>query len=114
MPADAVALKQIGLSTIPKNIPAMALSLDLYRAKLIKKILQAASQDGVKRLITMAIKSLEHHKLNGHIVARFLEKTLAQLELLDPMKKSAQQWSNIQMARIQLNRIINQIKLPVV
>lgn len=92
----------------------MSLSLDSYRAKLINKILQAASQEDVKRFIAMAIKSLEQHKLNGHIVTRFLEKTTTQLELLDPMEKSAQEWSNIQMARILLKRIINQAKSPAV
>lgn len=92
----------------------MALSLDLYRAELINKVLLATSQEEVKKLIATAVQSLEQHKLNGHIITRFLEKTLDQLELLDPMEKSASQWSNIRMARIFLNRRINQARSPAV
>ena len=85
----------------------MSLSLDSYRTKLIDKILMAASQEDVKRFIAVALKSLEQHNLNGHIITRFAEKTAAELELFNPMKKHAQQWSNIQMAKILFNRIVN-------
>ncbi|MBK8310875.1 MAG: hypothetical protein IPL04_08240 [Chitinophagaceae bacterium] len=52
----------------------MTLSLTEYRTKLIAKIMLASSQDEVKRYIDTAVKSLEQHKLNGHIVTRFTEK----------------------------------------
>lgn len=89
----------------------MPLSLDEYRCKLINKILFAGSRDEVKRFCDAAMKGLEHHKVNGHIVVRFVEKVISELEKFNPMKKDALQWSNIQMARIQFNRIKQQINV---
>lgn len=91
----------------------MSLSLDEYRCKLINKILFADSQQEVARYCDAAMNGLEHHKVNGHIVARFVEKVISELELFDPMNKDAQQWSNIQMARILFNRIKQKINTPV-
>lgn len=92
----------------------MLLSLDEYRCKLINKILFAGSQNEVKRFCDTAIKDLEQHKVNGHIVVRFVDKMIRELEQFNPMKKDAQQWSNIQMARIQFNRIKQQINATVI
>lgn len=89
----------------------MPLSLDEYRCKLINKILFAGSQGEVKRFCDAAMNGLEHHKVNGHIVVRFVDKVISELEKINPMKKDAQQWSNIQMARIQFNRIKQQINV---
>lgn len=83
----------------------MSLSLTEYRAKLISKIMFSSSQEEVKRYIDTAIKSLEQHNLNGHIVTRFTEKMLDELETFSPMSKEAQQWSNIKMAGICFNQI---------
>ena len=87
----------------------MPLSLDEYRCKLVNKILFACSQEEVKRFCDAAMKSLEHHKVNGHIIARFVNKVINELEQFNPMEKDAQQWSNIRMARIQFNRIKQQL-----
>lgn len=84
----------------------MDLSLTDYRLKLMTKILLSTSQPEVKRYIEAALKSLEQHKLHGHIISRFIDKMIAELELFTPMEKDAQQWSNIHMARM----IFNQIK----
>jgi len=92
----------------------MPLSLDEYRCKLINKILFADSQVEVKRYCDAAMKGLEHHKVNGHIAVRFVDKVIGELEKFNPMKKDAQQWSNIQMARIQFNRIKQQINATVI
>jgi len=83
----------------------MPLSLDEYRCKLINKILFASSQEEVKRFCDAAIKGLEQNKVNGHIVGRFVDEMISELKLFNPMNKDAQQWSNIQMARIHFNRI---------
>jgi hypothetical protein len=91
----------------------MSLSLDEYRCKLINKIIFAGSQDEVKRFCDAAMKALEHHKVNGHIVGRFVDKMINELEQFNPMKKDAQQWSNIQMARIQFIRIKRQLSAGV-
>ena len=91
----------------------MSLSLDEYRCKLINKILFADSQQKVKRYCDAAMNGLAQHKVNGHIVVRFVEKVISELELFNPMYKDAQQWSNIQMARILFNRIKQKINTPV-
>ncbi len=87
----------------------MSLSLDEYRTKLINKILNAGSQDEVKRFIDAAIKALEQNKVNGHIITRFIEKLISDIDAFNPMNKDAQQWSNIQMAGILLNRVKNKL-----
>ncbi|MBS1666407.1 MAG: hypothetical protein JST58_03440 [Bacteroidetes bacterium] len=90
----------------------MTLSLEDYRTKLISKILSAASQDEVRRFVDTAIKALEQNKVNGHIICRFIEKILSELEMFNPMKKNAQQWSNIKMAIILFNRFKNKLNSP--
>lgn len=89
----------------------MSLSLAAYRTKLIAKIMSASSQDEVKRYIDTAMKSLEQHNLNGHIVTRFTEKMLDELESFSPMNKNAQQWSNIKMAGICFNQIKRKLEV---
>ncbi len=83
----------------------MDLSLTDYRSKLIAKIMLSNSQAEVKRYIDAAVKSLEQHKLHGHIILRFIDKMIAELELFNPMDQDAQQWSNIHMARIVLKQV---------
>ena len=90
---------------LTKKYSNMALSLDEYRTKLINKILFSRSQDEVSRFIETAIKALEQNKINGHIISRFVDKTISELELFNPLNKDAQQWSNILMAKILFNRI---------
>ena len=90
----------------------MSLSLYECRTKLINKILFAASQEEVKRFIDAAIKALEQNKVNGHIISRFIEKMISDLELFNPMKKDAQQWSNIKMAKIYFHRLKIVFKSP--
>lgn len=87
----------------------MSLSLDEYRCKLINKILFAGSQEEVRRFCDAAMKDLEHHKVNGHIVARFVEKIIGELSQFNPMDKDAQQWSNLRMAKILFIRIKQRI-----
>ncbi|MGE5107105.1 MAG: hypothetical protein ACM3H8_06155 [Sphingobacteriales bacterium] len=87
----------------------MTLSLDEYRNKLINKILFACSQEEVRRFCHAAMKGLEQHKVNGHIATRFADKIIKELEQFDPVNKNAQQWSNIKMAKIEINRIKQQI-----
>ena len=83
----------------------MLLSLDDFRCKLINKILFAESQQDVKRFCDGALEGLEQHNVNAHIVVRFVDKIISELDQFSPMNKDAQQWSNIQMARIHFNRI---------
>jgi len=87
----------------------MSLSLEEYREELVSKILSAVSQDEVNCFINTALKALEQNKINGHIISRFVEKMTRDLRLFDPMKKDAQQWSNIKIARILFIRIKNNL-----
>jgi len=91
----------------------MSLTLNEYTVKLINKILFAGSQEEVKRFIDTAMKALEQNEVNGHLVARFVEKMISELEQFNPMKKDSQQWSNIQMSKIIFNRIKHQLNAPV-
>jgi hypothetical protein len=72
----------------------------------------AASQSEVERFCDAAMKGLEHHKVNDHIIARFVDKMINELEQFNPMKKGAQQWSNIQLAKILFKRIKQRINTP--
>lgn len=83
----------------------MSLPLDDHSTKLINKILFAASQEEVKQFIDSAMIAFELNKVNGHVIARFVDKIISELDLFSPMKKDAQQWSNITMARILFNRV---------
>jgi hypothetical protein len=87
----------------------MALSLDDYRIKLINKILFAASQEEVKRYIDAAIKALQQRKVNGHIIARFVDKIISELDLFIPVKKTDQSWRNIIIAKLLFSGIKKQI-----
>jgi hypothetical protein len=87
----------------------MSLSLEEYKAKLTRKILFADSQEEVKRFIDAAMKALEQNKVNGHIILRFVNKIIGELELFIPEKKDVRQESNIKIAKIILNRIKKQL-----
>ena len=87
----------------------MSLSLDEYRCKLITKIVFAESQEEVKRFCNAAMKGLEDYQVNPHIVVRFVDKTIGELESFNPMDKEAQQWMNIGMAKILFKRTRRQL-----
>jgi hypothetical protein len=89
-----------------KKILNMSLTLNAFRTKLLAKILNCRSQTEVKRFIEVAIKSMKRHLINGHIISRFVEKTMQELQQMSPMDHDAQQWSNINMARIEFKQWI--------
>jgi hypothetical protein len=91
----------------------MSFSADEYRTKLINKILLAASQEEVRACIDTAMKAFEHSEANRSSIPGFIEKIIHDLELFNPLKKEAQQWSNIKFARILFNRIRNTANAPI-
>lgn len=91
----------------------MSITIDDYRCKLINKILFATSQDEVKRFIAAAMKGLQQHKVNGHIVARFIDKMLQHLEEFNHTDHNAQQCNNIKMARAGFSEIKTSIHAEV-
>lgn len=83
----------------------MNTTMEDYCYKLVNKILFADSQEEVKKYINTAIKSMQTHKVNGHIIARFVDKGLLHLKEFSPMDFNAQQWTNIKMAILLLNQL---------
>lgn len=91
----------------------MALTLNEYRTKLINHILYAKSQKEVARFIDAATKALKQNGVNGHIISRFVDKIISELEMFSPMDENAQHWSNIRIAKILFNRFKTQLNAKV-
>jgi len=77
----------------------MASTLDDYRHKLVNKIIFSTSPEEVRRYSNTAIRSLIDHKVHGYIIVRFIDKTLVDLEHLNPINKEERQWNNITLAK---------------
>jgi len=72
---------------------------------LLRAILAAASQDDVKNLISDSLLQSTTRKMCPEELSLFIQQMITHLEALNPMNKDEKQWSNINMARIQLNHI---------
>jgi len=83
----------------------MALSITEYRCKLINLILFARSEEDIERFIQASIKGLKECGLNGHLILRFVERTVQDLNGFVPGNPDSRQLRNIQTARVQLNRL---------
>jgi len=92
------------MDTIDKQREMWLLS-DAYKAKLINNILFAVSQEEVTQIIGEAITSFETIHSKSKTIISFAESVLADINACNPMKKDAQQWSNITLSRVLLNRI---------
>jgi hypothetical protein len=91
----------------------MTVLLDEYKTKLITKILFAASQQEVERFVDTAMRFFEQDTVSTGTVSGFVEKISSDLALFNPIKKDAQQWSNIKLAIILFNRIRSKLNEPV-
>jgi hypothetical protein len=76
-----------------------------HKTKLLKEILSAGSQEDVKQLIKEGIALLEKKGIDDQITWQLANKLIKELDLFSPIKKNAQEWSNIKIAKIQLFRI---------
>jgi len=76
------------------------MTLSAFREKLVDKILCAPTQDHAGRLVDAALKALHKHRVNGHLVARFIEKTTRQLAEHASAHPDSQQAANISVARL--------------
>lgn len=83
----------------------MSILLDEYRTKIVNQILFAVSQDEVKYAVDAVNKQLEEYKATEQEAAVFIDAVIHELGLFSPIKKGAQQWSNINLAKILFNRI---------
>lgn len=86
--------------------------MNRFRIKLVNDILMAATQEEVSELIHNAISQLEGRKVNGYHILRTVEKVDTEINSFIPLDKAPQQWSNIKMARIVLNRLRNKWNDP--
>ena len=86
----------------------MSVKLSEYRTKQINSILAATSQEEVKSSIDNTIRMLKQSQSHAMSIPGFVDDIIAQLELFNPMNKNAQQWSNIQVAKIFFYRLKNQ------
>jgi len=87
----------------------MFLSPDEHRDKLVSRILMAHSQDEVKRFVDASIDALGQHEMGDFTIWGFIDQIIDELRQFDPMCQDSSQWSNIKIARIQLNRIRQQL-----
>ena len=76
----------------------MSSTIDDHRCKLVTDIMFANSTEEVKRYIGTAVNQLIQHKVNGHFVARFVDRILSDLGAFDPMGYDSRQWTNIEAA----------------
>jgi len=83
----------------------MTLTLNEYSRELVNKILLADSQDEVKRFIDTDLKELEAPGINSPFIIKFLDQVIKDFSEFSPMNYEAQQWANIKMARIILNKV---------
>lgn len=68
----------------------MAKTIHEFRLNLISKIRQAESIYSIERYVTTARKTLGNKKLNGHLIDRFLARSIDDLraDLIDPALSS--------------------------
>jgi hypothetical protein len=80
---------------------------------IVERILSATSQDEVTNIVDESIVAMQADNADSQLVSGVIEHVMNNLELRNPMKIDAQQWSNIKMAMILLNRIRNRLNAPV-
>ena len=80
-------------------------NIDDYRHKLVENILQADSIEEIKWMLLSSIEDLEDHQLNGHLISRFIEKSINQLNGLSLLDADIKVGVNSKFAKTQLELI---------
>ena len=88
---------------IMKNINASS-TIDECRSRLINQILFTTSQDEIQSFIYAAVKSLKENKVHTYIIRRFIDKTLEKLNEFNPHDHNSQQFANVKLSKIVLNK----------
>ncbi len=83
-----------------------------HRCKLVTDIVFSTSQEEVKRYIQTAMNDLFQHKVNKHLVNRFVERIRKDLAEFKPMNYGSQQWSNIESAMNHFDRLKRELTIP--
>ena len=84
---------------------ATIISLDDYRHKLVDKILIAGTYEQIKRFLLVAIKSMKEREVHGHLINRFIDKTINQLYAISLLDQDLKRQLNIKYAKSQLELI---------
>jgi hypothetical protein len=80
-------------------------TLDDYRHKLVDKIIHANSLEEVKRYLLTALGSLNKHDVNEHLVSRFIDKSINQLNGLTLLNVDIKTKLNARYGKAQLEII---------
>jgi hypothetical protein len=91
----------------------MTLNLESWKEDLITKILFATTQAEVKEYVDVTVQKLQRRDLEGLTLSGFTDTMLEQLDVFSPMDETAQQWSNISVAKILFNRLKRDLEAPV-
>lgn len=89
----------------------MTINPDDLSSALISQILFSESQEEVCHCIDAGVQKLQKDTVTDEDLAHFEERLLEEIRQFDPMYKDPQQWSNIRMARIYLNRLREKLKV---
>jgi len=88
-------------------------TFDAYSTNLVNDILWASSQEEVNDLIAATMLVIEQKETDLLKRVALVERLKDELSLFNPFNKDAQQWSNITLARILLNRYLQQQRVVV-
>ena len=85
---------------------------DNERSSLIQQILSAKSHEEVTKLIDASLNWTRSDLLGDTGLKSFVDRILSEIRQCDPLSNSAEQWSNLKMARIYFNRILRGFSEP--
>ncbi len=88
-------------------------TFDAYSTNLVNDILWASSQEEVSSLMAATIAVIEQKETEQVKRTTLVERLKEELSLFNPFNKDAQQWSNIKLAKILLNRYLQQQRIAV-
>jgi hypothetical protein len=83
----------------------MKVLLKEKKETLINNIITASSQAEVAALVKAVVQSLQQNDHDDEALTIFVNSISTELESFNPHKETAQEWSNIKMARIVINRL---------
>jgi hypothetical protein len=95
---------------IIKSSPAKKKSLEIFATKLVNKIIGAANPAAIERYIGVAVKVLDHEKVNGYIIQRFIDRVTGYLASYQPVGE--QQEQNLRAAKERLLQFRIAISTP--
>jgi len=83
----------------------MKVLLKEKKETLINNIITANSQAEVAALVKAVVQYLQQNDNDAEELTNFVNSISIELDSFNPHKETAQEWSNIKMARIVINRL---------